>query len=192
MGVELMNVQATTLRGRLIEAADIELATYGSLTGRFEAVAHRAGVSRATAYRQIGSVSELLKQVGLRRSQKYVACLREVMEAEDGVLAKLEAAMVYGARVLPDDPIVLDLISREFSRALDPEVHGLVNTLLGPVLAAGRRSGEIRSDVHLDLVIHHLVEQSYLATCALDRSAEAVRQRFRTFIEPAISPRGGT
>jgi AcrR family transcriptional regulator len=40
----------------LIEAADLELADCGSLTGRFEAVARRAGVSRATAYRQLGSI----------------------------------------------------------------------------------------------------------------------------------------
>ena len=181
--------QPDNLLDRLIDAADAELAEHGSLTGRFEAVAHRAGVSRATAYRQLGSVSELLKQVGLRRSQKYIASLREVMDAEDCALDKLEAALIYGARVLPSDPIVLDLISRQFSPAADPEVYGLINALMGPALAEGRRSGEIRSDVDLEIVLHYLVEQSYLATHAVDRSAQAVRRRFRLFIEPAIAPR---
>lgn len=188
MVIGLVDVQPDTLRDRLIEAADAELAEHGSLIGRFEAVAHRAGVSRATAYRQLGSVSELLKQVGLRRSQKYIASLREVMDAEACALDKLEAALIYGARVLPGDPIVLDLISRQFSRAADPEVYGLINALMGPALAEGRRSGEIRSDVDLEFVLHYLVEQSYLATHAADRSAQAVRRRFRMFVEPAIAP----
>ncbi|GAC1395516.1 MAG: hypothetical protein NVS4B6_19350 [Mycobacterium sp.] len=52
----------STVRARLIEAADDELAEHGSLRGRFDAVASRAGVSRATAYRQLGSISALLTQ----------------------------------------------------------------------------------------------------------------------------------
>lgn len=183
-----VEVQTDSLLDRLIDAADAELAEHGSLTGRFEAVAKRAGVSRATAYRQIGSVAELLRQVGLRRSQKYVASLREVMAAEVGVLAKVEAAMVYGAEVLPTDPIVLELVSRVFSPVADPDVYRLVHALMGPALADGRLSGEIRGDVDLDVVIHYLVEQSYLANHAADRSADAVRRRFRTFVAPAIAP----
>lgn len=191
MATGLTEVQPRTPLDRLITAADAELTQHGTLTGRFEAVAHRAGVSRATAYRQIGSVSELQRRVGLRRSQKYVESLRTVMDAEAGVLAKLEAAMIYGARVLPDDPIVLDLISRQFSPVPDPDVYDLVNGLVGPALADGRRSGAIRDDVDLEIVIHYLVEQSYLATRASDRSEDAVRRRFRTFIEPAIVPQPG-
>jgi AcrR family transcriptional regulator len=178
--------QLDTLRDRLIEAADAELAEHGSLTGRFEAVAHRAGVSRATAYRQLGSVSELLTRVAVRRSKKYIACLREVMEREQGALNKVEAAMIYGARVLPDEPIVLNLISRQFSSVIDPEVFVLIKDLMGPTLEEGRLSGEIRTDVHVEFVIDYLVEQSYFATRVPDRSERAVRQRFRTFIEPAI------
>lgn len=186
MIVGLAQAQLDTLRDRLVEAADAELAEHGSLTGRFEAVAHRAGVSRATAYRQLGSVSELLTQVALRRSQKYMACLREVMEREQGALNKLEAAMIYGARVLPDEPIVLNLISRQFSSVIDPEVFGLIQDLMGPTLEEGRRSGEIRTDIDVELVIDYIVEQSYFATRVPDRSERAVRQRFRMFIEPAI------
>lgn len=180
-----------SLRTRLIEAADAELTEFGSLTGRFEAVAHRAGVSRATAYRQLGSVSELVKQVGLRRAEKYVACLRDVMAAERTVLAKLEASMVFGARVLPSDPIVMHLITRQFSRAADPEVSAMVTELTLPTMAEGQRSGEIRTDVDLEFVIRYLFEQSYLATRAADRSADAVRRRFVTFVVPAIAPGHG-
>ena len=187
MAIDPVEGQPDNLLDRLIDAADAELTEHGSLTGRFEAVAHRAGVSRATAYRQLGSVSELFKQVGLRRSQKYLASLRTVMDAEDSALDKLEAALIYGARMLPSDPIVLNLISRKFSSTVDPEVYRLVHGLMGPTLADGRNSGEIRSDVDVESIIQYLIEQSYLATHASDRSADAVRRRFRMFVVPAIT-----
>ena len=187
MAIDPVEGQPDNLLDRLIDAADAELTEHGSLTGRFEAVAHRAGVSRATAYRQLGSVSELFKQVGLRRSQKYLASLRTVMDAEDSALDKLEAALIYGARMLPSDPIVLNLISRTFSSTVDPEVYRLVHGLMGPTLADGRNSGEIRSDVDVESIIQYLIEQSYLATHASDRSADAVRRRFRMFVVPAIT-----
>lgn len=187
MSTETVNAQ-TTLRERLIEAADDELAEYGSLTGRFEAVAHRAGVSRATAYRQMGSVSELLTQVGLRRARNYVDGLREVMDRETGVLAKLEASLVFGARELPKEPMVLRLIVRQFSSAGDPEFHGLINDVVRSMMVAGQRSGEIRNDIDLDFMIGYITEQSWLTTRNPDRSPQAVRRRFRTFIAPAIMP----
>lgn len=187
MGIDPVEGQPDNLLDRLIDAADAELTEHGSLIGRFEAVAHRAGVSRATAYRQLGSVSELFKQVGLRRSQKYLASLRTVMDAEDSALDKLEAALIYGARMLPSDPIVLNLISRTFSSTVDPEVYRLVHGLMGPTLAEGRDSGELRSDVDVESIIQYLIEQSYLATHASDRSADAVRRRFRMFVVPAIT-----
>jgi AcrR family transcriptional regulator len=180
--------RAGTVRDRLIEAADLELADHGSLTGRFEAVARRAGVSRATAYRQLGSITELSTQVGLRRAQKYLTGMRDVMDGEDCALAKVEAAMIFAARELPNEPIVLALISRPGS-VVDPEVQQLTNDLLGSALVEGQRTGAIRTDIDLELVIAYLTEQSYLATHATDRSASAVRRRFRLFIEPVIAPK---
>jgi AcrR family transcriptional regulator len=181
-------VQSDNVRDRLIVAADEELAEFGTLTGRFEAVAHRAGVSRATAYRQLGSVTELVTQVGIRRARKYLAGLQDVMNREAGALAKLEAALIYGAQVLPDDPIVMHLIARQFTSGRDPEVFEMINEMVLPTVAAGQRCGELRGDVDADAIIDYIVEQSYFATHARDRSAGAVSTRFRLFVEPAISP----
>jgi AcrR family transcriptional regulator len=187
MATELLKTNEHSIRGRLITAADDELAEYGSLTGRFEAVAHRAGVSRATAYRQLGSVSELLTQVGLRRSQKHVASVNELIRQEDDALAKIEVAMIYSARELPNEPIVLDLIARRLA-VVDPEVRRVVTDVLAPTLIAGQARGEIRNDIDRDVVIEYLTEQCYLATQAADRSADAVRRRFRWFIAPCLGP----
>jgi len=187
----LVDNQAGTVRDRLIEAADLELAEYGSLTGRFEAVARRAGVSRATAYRQLGSVAELSTQVGLRRAQKYLDGMRDAMDREDDALAKVEVAMTFAARELPNEPIVLALISRPGS-VVDPEVHQIATDLMSSALLEGQRSGQIRADIDLELIIEYLFEQSYLATHAIDRSARAVSRRFRLFIEPVIAPKASS
>jgi AcrR family transcriptional regulator len=188
MGIGLARAKSGTVRDRLIQAADEELAEFGTLTGRFEAVAHRAGVSRATAYRQLGSVTELLTQVGVRRARNYLAGLQDVMDRETGALAKLEVALVYGAQVLPGDPIVLHMIARQFTSGRDPEVYEMINEMVRPTVAAGQCSGQLRGDVDTDAIIDYIVEQSYFATHAQDRSEGAVKKRFRLFIEPAISP----
>lgn len=180
--------QAGTVRERLIQAADEELAEFGTLTGRVEQVAHRAGVSRATAYRQLGSVAELLTRVGVRRARKYLAGLQEVMDRETGALAKLEASLVYGAQVLPDDPIVMRLIARQFTSGRDPEVYEMINEMVLPTVTDGQCADELRNDIEADAIIDYIVEQSYFATHAQDRSERAVKRRFRLFIEPAISP----
>jgi AcrR family transcriptional regulator len=188
MGVGLASTRAERVRDRLIQAADEELAEHGSLTGRFEAVARRAGVSRATAYRQMGSIAALLTQVGVRRARIYLTGLQEVMDCETGAMAKLEAALVYGAQVLPDDPIVKSMIARQFTAGRDPEVYAMINEMVLPTVAEGQRRGEIRGDVEVESIIDYIVEQSYFATHAQDRSVRTVKKRFRLFIEPAISP----
>jgi hypothetical protein len=139
------------------------------------------------AYRQLGSIAELSTQVGLRRAQKYVTGMCDAMEREDGAVAKVEATMIFAARELPNEPIVLALISRP-GTVVDPEVHQLVTAVMWSVPADGQRSGVIRTDIEVDLVIQYLFEQSYLATHASDRSA-AVRRRFRVFIAPVIAPK---
>jgi hypothetical protein len=136
----------------------------------------------------MGSVSELLTQVGLRRARTYLAGLQEVMDHETGALAKLEAAMIYGVQVLPVDPIVMNLIARQFTSGRDPEVYAMVSEMILPTLTAGQRVGEIRTDLDPESIIDYIVEQSYFATHAGDRSAPAVSRRFRLFVEPAIAP----
>lgn len=150
--LQVSSTQRWTVRDRLITAADEELGEHSSLTGRFDAVARRAGVSRATAYRHLGSVAELLTQVRIRRSQKHIAAMYEVMSRETTAMDKLAAAMVYGARELPNEPIVLDLIARNTGTIVDPEVHQLVVDLTGSLIEQGQRSGEIRTDIGRDYI----------------------------------------
>ena len=188
MDSEVLEAREQAVRDRLIAAADDELTAHGTLCGRFEAVAHRAGVSRATAYRQLGSIAELITQVGLRRSEKHTALVTELMAREGDAFAKIEASMIYSASELPNEPIVLELIARRSAAVVDPEVRRVITSVLAPALTAGQASGEIRTDIDNDLMIEYLTEQCYLATQADDRSAAAVRRRFRCFVAPCLKP----
>src|SRR5271167_52502 len=111
-----------------------------------EAVAKIAGVSRATAFRQLGSVSEMLVQVALLRARRHVAAVESVMAARTGVFAKLEAAMVYTTRELPTDPSIAALIARHSETVHDPRVHQVAEDAVGAILLQGQRTSQVRND----------------------------------------------
>jgi hypothetical protein len=178
-----------TVRGRLIRAADEEIAARGTITVQMEAIAKRAGVSRATAFRQLGSISEVLVQVALLRSRKHVLAVHSLMAERAGAFAKLEAALIYTTHHLPTDPSISALIARHSASARDPRVQQVTVEVMGPVLREGQRNGEIRTDVDMDEIIYFLVEQTYLAAEEEDRSKDEVRRRFRHFIIPALETR---
>ncbi|BBZ14871.1 TetR/AcrR family transcriptional regulator [Mycobacterium branderi] len=180
-----------TVRSRLIRAADALIAAHGIDAVQMEAVAKRAGVSRATAFRQLGSVSEVVVQVALLRAQRHIDAVHQLMQTKTGAFAKIEAALIYTARELPTDSAIQVLISRHAASVHDPRVHQAAVGVMGPVLEEGQRNGEIRSDVPLDELIDFLVEQTYLAAEELDRTERAVRRRFRHFIAPALEARSG-
>jgi AcrR family transcriptional regulator len=181
-----------TVRDRLIRAADAEIAERGIESIQMEAVAIRAGVSRATAFRQLGNISEMLVQVALLRSRRHVAAVEALMATKTGVFTKLEAALLYTTRELPTDPSISALIAQRSASVHHPRVHQMAVDAMGPVLQKGQRNGEVRNDLEIDELIDFLVEQTYIAAEELDRSDASVRRRFRHFIVPAFAASGGS
>jgi AcrR family transcriptional regulator len=181
-----------TVRDRLIRAADAEIAERGIESIQMEAVAIRAGVSRATAFRQLGNISEMLVQVALLRSRRHVAAVEALMATKAGVFTKLEAALLYTTRELPTDPSISALIAQRSASVHHPRVHQMAVDAMGPVLQEGQRKGEVRNDLEIDELIDFLVEQTYIAAEELDRSDASVRRRFRHFIVPALAASGGS
>lgn len=179
-----------TVRDRLIRAADAEIAERGTNAVQMEAIAKRAGVSRATAFRQLGSISETLVQVALLRARRHVAAVEALMAPRTGVLAKIEAALVYTTRELPTDPSISALIAQHSASVHDPRVHQVAVDAMGPVLRGGQEGGEVRTDLEINEIVNFLVEQTYLAAEDIDRSEGAVRRRFRNFIAPALTTSG--
>ena len=178
-----------TVRERLIEAADAEIAFSGDASPKIEAVASRAGVSRATAYRQLGTISEMLVQVALLRARRHVRAVESLMANQTGVLEKFEAAMMYTTRELPKDLTTATLINQHSASIHDPRVLDVAIALMGPVLRMGVSNGEIRGDLSTGDLARFLVEQTYLAAGQPDRSEQAVANRFRHFIAPVLMGR---
>lgn len=189
---ELVPADDGTVRDRLIRAADAEITQRGINSVQMELVATRAGVSRATAFRQVGSIAELLVEVALLRARRHVMAVEALMAKKAGVLAKIEAALLYTTRELPTDPSISALIAQGSASVHHPHVHQVAVDAVGPTLAEGRRNGEVRTDLELDELIDFLVEQTYLAAEELDRSDAAIRRRFRHFIVPAIAAASGS
>jgi len=152
-----------------------------------EAVAKGAGVSRATAFRQMGIISELLVQ----RSATPSDTSRQPAPQWRGPPIPWPnwRQRSSSARELPNDRPVYGLIEQHSTSSHHPGVHLTGVRVLTPVLLDGR-SGEIRSDVSTDELVDFLLEQTYLAAEADDRSEDAVRRRFRHFIAPALMPPG--
>lgn len=191
MDIDTAEAGGVSVRARLIRAADAEIAARGSdVAFSMEVIAKRAGVSRATAFRQLGSTSEVMVQVALLRAQRHLAAVSRVMEIKAGAFAKIEAALIYTARELPTDASIATLIDNGSASVHEPRVHQAALDIMGPVLREGQRTGEIREDVVTDDLVDFLVEQTYLAAREIDRSEAAVRRRFRLFIAPALESRG--
>jgi AcrR family transcriptional regulator len=187
--VSRIETDDSSVKARLIRAADAEIAEFGPDALQMEAVAKRAGVSRATAFRQLGSVAEVVLQVALLRSQRHMSTVRTLMDGHAGTFAKIEAALTYTAREMPTDPSIAALIAQHSASVRDPRVHEASMDLLGPVLREGQCHGEVRTDLPLDELVDFLVEQTYLAAEELNRSEDAVRKRFRQFVIPALEAR---
>ncbi|EUA36817.1 bacterial regulatory s, tetR family protein [Mycobacterium avium subsp. avium 2285 (R)] len=181
-----------TVRDRLIRAADAEITERGIENIQMEVVAARAGVSRATAFRQLGTVAEMLIQVALLRSRRYVAEVQTSMSGKSGTFAKLEAALIYTTRELPNDPSVSALMAQRSTSVRHPMVHQTAVDAMGPVLREGQRNGEVRTDLDLDEIVTFLIEQTYLAAEETDRSDAAARRRLRHFIMPALAASQGS
>lgn len=187
--VRFIETDDGTVKARLVRAADAEITAYGIDALQMDAVAKRAGVSRATAFRQMGCISEVLVQVALLRIQVHISRIFTLMDGKATVFSKLEAAVVYATREFPIDPAIAALIARHSAFVNDKRVHQHAIDLVGAVMQEGQRRGEVRTDLDLDDLVDFLVEQTYLAAEAIDRSEDVVRKRFRDFVIPALEVR---
>ena len=120
---EPLDANNDSVRARLVRAADEEMTRQGTTSVTMAAVAERAGVSRATAFRQLGGTSEMIIQVGLYRSRKHIDRVQEIMDSQADVFSKMEDAMVYTTRELPGDPVIQALMAQRAAAVRDQDIH---------------------------------------------------------------------
>ncbi|MUL65983.1 hypothetical protein BOO86_16015 [Mycobacterium sp. CBMA 234] len=179
---------APTVRDRLISAADAALRKNGVDSMTVEAVAQTAGISRATAFRQLGKREDMIVAVGVQRAADYARRCAVEMAGAATASEKLHVAFQFLVRELPEDPVMRAVVTVRTAADLTIDVHDLLAETFGPVVDTGRVSGEIRADVPAEQVILWIVEQLYLAIQQPDRDPVAVRDRLRLFVFPALAP----
>lgn len=173
---------------KLVRAADEEMQIQGTTAVTMAAVAERAGVSRATAFRQLGNTPRMIILVGIHRARNHIARTREIIAAQPDIFAKIEDVLVYTTRELPEDPVIRELVAQRSAAVLDEDIRSLTDEITGPVLLAGQAAGVVRTDIPIREMIDFLLEQTYLAAEYPDRSEKSARHRFRTFVAPALRP----
>ena len=178
---------APAARGRLIEIADRLLERDGIDAVSIDTIAAAAGVSRATAFRQLGGREQMIVSVALSRSRQFRDQCTAIMSHYSGAFAQIEAVFIYLVRELPRDPIMRELFALTPAGEFGPEGNAIAEATLGPVIEAGRAAGEVRTDIRTDEIVQFVVEQFYLAVLHTDRSEVAVVRRMRTFVSPALS-----
>lgn len=177
-----------TVLDRLVNAADTALLDVDVDAVTIEAVALAAGVSRATAFRQLGTHADMIVAVAMLRGARYARSCAAEMDRCTSVFDKIETAYLHLVRELPSDPVMRALFMVQTAADIGDEGAELAMATLGPVIEQGRVAGVIRTDVSAERVMSWIVEQLYLAMQQPDRTDEAVRERVRLFLIPALTP----
>lgn len=173
---------------RLVHAADAALEDVDVEALTIDAVAAAAGVSRATAFRHMGTQADMIVAVGMLRATRYARSCAAEMDHHVTVLGKIEAAFLHLARELPADPVMRAMFVVQTASDIGDEASELTMATLGPVIDRGRSIGVVRADVSTERVVSWVVEQLYLAMQQPDPTGDAARERVRLFLIPALRP----
>src|SRR5262245_40857150 len=107
----------------LTRAADRLMRRDGVDGVSMDTVAVEAGVSRATAFRQLGCRDHMIVTVALWRARRYAGECTTLMGRQVGAFAKLEAAFIYLVTGLSDDPVLRELFALRPADDLGPGAH---------------------------------------------------------------------
>jgi AcrR family transcriptional regulator len=183
----------STARGtyaRLLEAINdcvhsLDVDDLSSIT--VEDVAQRAGVSRATAYRHLGSSDEVLYQAALALHGDLTSRIQAALEPLPSFAERLEEAFAYTARIVRADAGIGLLMRSERRAPLTRALRDMASAVFAPSLQRGIRDGEVRTDIDLDELRNWAVEQNHLMSVRGLEEHE-VRVWVRNFVLPAFRP----
>lgn len=148
------DLEATPVRGRLLDAAEACLRRDGIRRTTVAQVAEEAGVSRAWLYRHFPDKACLLSAALVRRDEAFWAEAHERVGVADGLAAKVGEA-VRISRSSPLGPLALALRESEpeaFAAVMGTFVDDVVPGLAGfweHHLSLARDAGEVRHDLDL-------------------------------------------
>ena len=180
------NTLRPRLHGALAELLNSHTVTLDDLT--IDVVATAAGVSRATAYRHLGTREELRFRAAITLAQAHVQRCVDVLDQLHGAPAKIEEAFAYTIRESARDPLLqVLLVESRRTEGIDRAIRSLSDQITRPVVAAGQTVGEIRSDLSVDMIMDWLHEQIYVVL-RLGHNEVSTRTWVRTFVLPSLFP----
>jgi AcrR family transcriptional regulator len=154
-----------------------------------DAVAQVAGVSRATAYRYLGSRDELLHRAAIMLARAHMGRCEAILSRTPTVAARLEEAFAYTVRETTGDVLLQLLLRSPRAEAIDEALREMTRELFSSAVRAGQEDAQVRSDVSAEELIVWQVEQLYVVVrLALDE--EQARLWVRRFMVPALRPPG--
>ncbi|TFV88885.1 TetR/AcrR family transcriptional regulator [Blastococcus sp. CT_GayMR16] len=154
-----------------------------------DAVAQAAGVSRATAYRYLGSRDELLYRAAIMLAEAHMGRCEEILSRTATVADRLEEAFAYTVRETTGDELLQLLLRSPRAEAIDEALRAMTGDLFSEAVRAGQEDGQVRTDVSAPELIAWQVEQLYVVVrLALDE--EQARSYVRRFMVPALRPAG--
>lgn len=151
-------------RGRIpddvIRAAREKFLRYGVNRTTMADVARDVGISRQAMYEYVASRSDLVDAVLLQRIREIADALKPLsndsVSFADGFI-ETSVAAIETAR--SDEELMNIVTTGPSDRIQDvvtgpfPEVHEIVDNLLGPILQRGQRAGQLRTDKSLTEMI---------------------------------------
>jgi AcrR family transcriptional regulator len=178
----------------IVDAALEEFLTYGLRRTNVDAVARRAGVSRATLYRRFDGKDGLVQAVLVRESRRFFAGIADAVRDLTSPRERLVEGFVVGVRFAREDRLLNRLL------ASDPEALLPYLTTNGALVVAAARDFLVRqapdapttdrtpagvAEVFVRLAISFTLQPQ--SAIPLD-SDDDVRAFARAYLAPLMSP----
>jgi AcrR family transcriptional regulator len=178
----------------IVDAALEEFLTYGLRRTNVDAVARRAGVSRATLYRRFDGKDGLVQAVLVRESRRFFAGIADAVRDLTSPRERLVEGFVVGVRFAREDRLLNRLL------ASDPEALLPYLTTNGALVVAAARDFLVRqapdapttdrtpagvAEVFVRLAISFTLQPQ--SAIPLD-SDDDVRAFARVYLAPLMSP----
>ena len=155
-----------------------------------EAVAQAAKVSRATAYRHLGSREELLRRAAIGLVEGHIHRCQEALSRTTTVAQRVEEYFVYNVRESARDRRIQVLRDAPRTAGIATAINEMISTVLGPALQSGQLDGQVRDDVPVEELIAWIIDQTEALGRHHVNTEDQVRTWVRRFVLPVLDPPG--
>jgi len=181
-------------RRRILDAATQRFASHGFAKSSMDEIAAAAGVSKGLIYDHYPSKEDLLDAVWEELVERWTAATLRTKLADGDIAVSIGAALRASIAFVESDPLLHRILAQDPGSLVPDGREGiaafarLYRSMLEPVLARGKRRGELRRD----LDVAHTAEAIWWIHHALIRElfvgrARAPRADAGALVESAVA-----